>query len=128
MHDNEDKKRSKSGLPAVGTRVETIEVGGKPSPPGCYGVGTVESITWDSVFNSWRVNVKFDGRTGGWHGLPILGTMTFPWMVHVIGSEERAFSDMKPNELWELYLQRRREHLGHRDNFRDSPRPQSDPT
>jgi len=41
----------------------------------------------------------------------MLGTETFPWMVHIIGSEERAFSDMTPKEIWELYLRRRLDNL-----------------
>jgi hypothetical protein len=119
MQGDEETNPSTTGLPAVRARVETIEVGGKPSPPGLYGIGTVESISWDRVFKTWRVNVRFDGRTGGWYGLPILGTMTFPWMAHVIGSDERAFSDMKPDEIWELYRQRRRDNLSHRDDRGD---------
>jgi hypothetical protein len=96
-------------LPTIGARVETIEVGGKP-PPSCrYGVGIVTALEWDFIFRSWRVNVKFDQPTGGWCGYPILGTNTFPFAVHVIGSSERPFSDMSPNEIKVLHEIRRQQ-------------------
>jgi hypothetical protein len=42
----------KTELPIIGTRVETMEVGGKP-PPACrYGVGVVTALEWDSTFRS----------------------------------------------------------------------------
>jgi hypothetical protein len=106
-----DQRESEFRLPLVGDRVETIEVGGKPSPVCRYGVGIVEAIRWDGVFHSWRVLVRFESRTGGWCGYPILGTDTFPWLVHIIGGGGRPFSDMTPDEIWELYLQRRQENL-----------------
>jgi hypothetical protein len=40
--------------------------------------------------------------------MPILGTDTFSWMVHVVGSGERPFSTMTPREIEELYLVRQR--------------------
>jgi hypothetical protein len=111
MRSATNQREAEYGLPSVGDRVETVEVGGKPSPACRYGVGTVNEIWWDDVFNSWRVSVRFDSRTGGWCGYPILGTHTFPWLVHIIGGEERPFSDMAPDEIWALYLQRRQENL-----------------
>lgn len=98
-----------SQLPAIGARVETIEVGGKPSPACRYGVGTVTGSSWDCVFGVWRVEVTFDGCTGGWQGFPVYGTSTFVWMVHVIGSDERSFSDMTPGEIEALYQARRQQ-------------------
>jgi hypothetical protein len=97
----------KADLPTVGARVETMQVGGKPPPAGNYGVGVVVALEWDWFFRSWRVNVKFDQRTGGWCGYPILGTHTFAFAVHVIGSADRAFSDMSPDEITALYEVRR---------------------
>jgi hypothetical protein len=47
-------------LPIIGTRVKTMEVGGKPPPPCRYGVGVVTALEWDFVFHCWRVDVKFD--------------------------------------------------------------------
>jgi hypothetical protein len=99
----------KRPLPPVGARVETIEVGGKP-PPACrYGVGVVRALEWDWIFRTWRVNVKFDQRTGGWCGYPILGTHTFAWGVHLIGSGERPFSEMTPDEIEALHEVRRQQ-------------------
>jgi hypothetical protein len=99
----------KTELPIVGTRVETMEVGGKP-PPACrYGVGVVTALEWDWFFRSWRVEVKFDQPTGGWCGYPILGTHTFPFDVHVIGSSDRPFSDMSPDEIKTLHEVRRQQ-------------------
>lgn len=99
----------KSELPMVGSRVETMEVGGKP-PPACrYGVGVVKALEWDFVFRCWRVDVKFDQPTGGWCGYPTLGTHTFPHCVHVIGSSERPFSDMSPDEIKTLHEVRRQQ-------------------
>jgi hypothetical protein len=99
----------KTGLPMVGTRVETMEVGGKP-PPACrYGVGVVTALEWDCFFRSWRVDVKFDQPTGGWCGYPILGTHTFPFDVHVIGNSDRPFSDMSPDEIKTLHEVRRQQ-------------------
>jgi len=96
-------------LPIVGARVETMEVGGKP-PPACrFGVGVVRALEWDPIFRSWRVDVKFDGPTGGWYGYPILGTHTFPLHVHVIGGSDRPFSDMTADEIKALYEVRRRQ-------------------
>jgi hypothetical protein len=100
---------SKTELPIVGTRVETMEVGGKP-PPACrYGVGVVTALEWDCFFRCWRVDVKFDQPTGGWCGYPILGTHTFQCDVHVIGSPERPFSDMSPDEIKTLHEVRRQQ-------------------
>ena len=93
-------------LPRLGARVETIEVGGRPSPACRYGVGTVTGLSWDHGFATWRVRVEFDHCTGGWQGFPIYGTETFTWMVHVIGSDERAFSDMTPVQIECLYRSR----------------------
>lgn len=99
----------KRPLPPVGARVETMEVGGKP-PPGCrYGVGVIRALEWDWIFRTWRVNVKFDQRTGGWCGYPILGTHTFAWDVYVIGSGETPFSEMTPDEIEALYEVRRQQ-------------------
>ena len=99
----------KTELPMVGTRVETMEIGGKP-PPACrYGVGVVTALEWDFVFRCWRVDVKFDQPTGGWCGYPILGTNTFLSNVHVIGSPERPFSDMTPDEIKTLHEVRRQQ-------------------
>ena len=99
----------KTRLPMVGTRVETMEVGGKP-PPACrYGVGVVTALEWDSTFRSWRVAIRFDQPTGGWCGYPILGTHTFPFDVHVIGSSDRPFSDMSPDEIKTLHEVRRQQ-------------------
>jgi hypothetical protein len=99
----------KTQLPMVGTRVETMEVGGKP-PPACrYGVGVVTALEWDWIFRSWRIDVKFDQPTGGWCGYPILGTHTFPFDVHVIGSSDRSFSDMTPDEIKMLHEVRRQQ-------------------
>jgi hypothetical protein len=99
----------KTELPIVGTRVETMEVGGKP-PPACrYGVGVVTALEWDRFFRSWRVDVNFDQPTGGWCGYPILGTHTFPFDVHVIGSSDRPFSDMSPDEIKTLHEVRRQQ-------------------
>jgi hypothetical protein len=96
-------------LPIVWARVETMEVGGKPPPAGLYGVGVVTALEWDCYFRSWRVEVIFDQSTGGWCGYPILGTHTFPFDVHVIGSSERPFSDMTPKEIKTLYEVRRQQ-------------------
>ena len=93
-------------LPLLGARVETIEIGGRPSPECRYGVGTVTSLSWDRTFQSWRVHVEFDRCTGGWQGYPIYATSTFSWMVHVIGGDERPFSDMSPAEIEALYRTR----------------------
>ena len=94
-------------LPEIGARVEAMELGGKP-PPACrYGVGDVRALEWDSFFREWRVEVKYDQRTGGWYGYPILGTSAFCWQVHVIGSGETPFSDMTPDEIDALYQVRR---------------------
>jgi len=98
----------KTELPIVGARVETMEVGGKPAPAGRYGVGVVMALEWDSFFRSWRVDVKFDQPTGGWCGYPILGTHTFPFDVHVIGSSDRPFSDMAPDGM-QMLLEARRQ-------------------
>jgi hypothetical protein len=99
----------KTELPIVGTRVETMEVGGKP-PPACrYGVGIVKALEWDFVFRCWRVDVKFDQPTGGWCGYPILGTHTFQHCVHVIGSPDRPFSDMSLDEIKTLHEVRRQQ-------------------
>jgi hypothetical protein len=99
----------KTKLPMIGARVETMEVGGKP-PPACrYGVGVVTALEWDFIFRSWRVDVKFDQRTGGWCGYPILGTSTFPHDVLVIGSSDRPFSDMSQQEIMTLHELRRRQ-------------------
>jgi hypothetical protein len=99
----------KRPLPTVGSRVETMEVGGKP-PPACrYGVGVVSALEWDWIFRSWRVEVKFDQPTGGWCGYPILGTHTFPLDVHLIGSGDRPFSDMTPDEIEVLHEVRRQQ-------------------
>ena len=96
-------------LPPVGARVETMELGGKP-PPAChYGVGVVRSLEWDWIFRTWRVGVKFDQRTGGWCGYPILGTHTFAWTVHLIGSDETPFSEMTPGEIDALHEVRRQQ-------------------
>lgn len=96
-------------LPIVGARVETMEVGGKP-PPACrYGVGVVTALEWDFIFRSWRVDVQFDQRTGGWCGHPILGTSTFPFDVYVIGSSDRPFSGMSPDEIKSLHEVRRQQ-------------------
>ena len=99
----------KTELPIVGTKVETMEVGGKP-PPACrYGVGVVGALEWDWFFLSWRVDVKFDRPTGGWCGYPILGTHTFLSNVHVIGSPDRPFSNMTPDEIKTLHEVRRQQ-------------------
>ena len=99
----------KAKLPTIGAGVETMEIGGKP-PPACrYGVGVVTALEWDWYFRSWRVEVKFDQRTGGWCGYPILGTHTFPYGLHVIGSSERPFSDMSPDEITVLHEIRRQQ-------------------
>lgn len=99
----------KTRLPMVGTRVETMEVGGKP-PSACrYGVGVVTALEWDWMFRSWRVDVKFDQPTGGWCGYPLLGTHTVPFDVHVIGNSDRPFSDMTPNEIKTLHEARRQQ-------------------
>ena len=96
-------------LPPVGTRVETMEVGGKP-PPACrYGVGVVQTLEWDWIFRTWRVGVKFDQRTGGWCGYPILSTHTFPWDVRVIGSGDRPFSEMTPDQIEAFHEVRRQQ-------------------
>jgi len=94
-------------LPGIGARVEAMALGGKPPPACCYGVGVVRALEWDSYFREWRVEVKYDQRTGGWYGYPILGTSAFCWQVHVIGSGETPFSDMTPDEIEALYQVRR---------------------
>jgi len=99
----------KTELPIVGTMVQTMEVGGKPPPARHYGVGLVMALEWDWFFRSWRVEVKFDQPTGGWYGYPILGTHTFPFDVHVIGSSDRPFSDMSPEEIKTLHEVRRQQ-------------------
>ena len=96
-------------LPRLGARVETIEIGGRPSPACRYGVGTVTSVSWGHRSSTWRVRVEFDRCTGGWQGFPIYGTDTLVWMVHVIGSDERPFSDMTPTEIEDLYRSRQRQ-------------------
>ena len=99
----------KRELPMIGSRVETMEVGGKP-PPAChFGEGVVTALEWDWIFRSWRVAVNFDHRTGGWYGYPILGTHTFPYDVHVVGSSERPFSEMSPKEIKALHEFRRQQ-------------------
>jgi hypothetical protein len=99
----------KRPLPPVGARVETMEVGGKP-PPACrYGVGVIRTLEWDWIFRTWRVDVKFDQPTGGWCGYPILGTQTFPWDIHLIGSGDRPFSEMTPDEIEALHEVRRQQ-------------------
>ena len=86
-------------LPPMGARVEAVAVGGKPSPSCRYGVGTVTGHEWDSMFRFWRVHVTYDNPAGGWYGSPILGTSTFPRLVHVIGAAGRPFSSMTPQEI-----------------------------
>jgi hypothetical protein len=99
----------KTELPIIGTRVETMEVGGKP-PPACrYGVGVVTALEWDWIFRSWRVDVRFDQPTGGWCGYPILGTHTFPFCIHVIGNSDQPFSHMTPEEIKMLHEVRRQQ-------------------
>ena len=99
----------KTDLPIIGTRVETMEVGGKPPPAHRYGVGVVTALEWDPFFRSWRVDVTFDQPTGGWCGYQILGTHTFPFDVHLIGSSERPFSDLSPDEITMLHEARRQQ-------------------
>ena len=96
-------------LPPVGARVETIELGGKPSPACRYGVGVVRTLQWDWIFRCCRIGVKFDQPTGGWCGYPFLGTLTFQWAVHVIGDGEQAFSEMTPDQIEVLHEVRRRQ-------------------
>ena len=94
-------------LPSVGDSVEAMVIAGKP-PPACrYGVGTVTALEWDWIFQTWRVHVRFNQRTGGWCGFPIMGTSTFPFCIHVIGSSGRPFSDMTPGEIQDLHEERR---------------------
>jgi len=103
-------------LPTIGSRVETIEVGGRPSPACRYGIGTVTGLSWNHVSHDWRVDVEFDECTGGWQGYPIFGTHTFPWMVHVIDGSGRPFSTMSPKEIEQLYQElaaRHRVESGH---------------
>jgi hypothetical protein len=92
-------------LPVPGDRVETIDVGGRPSSPSHYRTGRVTALEWDGVFCTWRVCVHFD-TSGRWQGIPILSTSTFPHLVHVIGRPERPFSEMTPDELRDLYEER----------------------
>jgi hypothetical protein len=96
-------------LPPIGTKVEEIMTGGKPPPPSLYAVGVVESFEWDSSFRTWRVHVVFDSYAGKFYGNPIKGSSTFPWLLHVIGSEERPLSTMTPAEIEDLYQERRDE-------------------
>jgi len=90
-------------LPPLGARAEAI-VFGKPGPPSKYGVGTITSHGWDSVFRCWRMGVIFDEITGYFYGGPIRSTSTFPRLVHVVGSGGRPFSTMSPNEIDAYYL------------------------
>jgi hypothetical protein len=96
-------------LPPIGTSVEVIMVGGKPSPPSRYAVGVVRSFEWDSYFRTWRVHVDFHGHAGGFYGNPTRSSSAFAGDLHVIGSDERSFSLMSPAEIEELYLERRDE-------------------
>ena len=84
-------------------------VGGKPGPRSKYGVGVVTGSEWDSLFRTWRIAVKFDEPAGTYYGRPIRGSSTFPGNVHVVGTDERAFSSMTPTEIEELHEVRRRE-------------------
>lgn len=96
-------------LPPVGSRVESMVVGGKPGPPSKYGTGVVEGLSWDPFFGTWRVHVVYDEPAGTYYGKPIKGSETSAWMVHVIGSAEPPFSSMSPEEIEELYQRRLRQ-------------------
>src|SRR5579863_4715288 len=96
-----------NSLPAPGTRVEAIPLGGKPGPKSKYATGVVRGCVWDSIFNTGRLEVIFDQPAGTYYGQPILRTSTFASMIHIIGSNERPFSTMTPAEIEALYLLRR---------------------
>ncbi len=110
-------------LPRLGARVETIEIGGRPSPAGRYGVGTVTSLSWSHGSATWRVHVEFDHCTGGWQGYPIYGTDTFVWMVHVIDSDEPPFSQMSPDAIERLYHSRQSQFAAAPAPARPAPAP-----
>ena len=77
------------------------------APRSRFETGTVRRLHWDSYFWSWRVEVVFDRPAGTYYGQPIKGVDAFPDAVHVIGSDERPFSDMTPAEIDALAEQRR---------------------
>src|ERR1035441_7846168 len=62
-------------------------------------IQTRSCLEWDSMLRFWRVHVTYDNPAGGWYGSPILGTSTFPRLVHVIGAAGRPFSSMTPQEI-----------------------------
>jgi hypothetical protein len=97
-------RHPKTPLPPFGARAEAALVGGKPGPACKYGVGAVTTHGWDSVFLCWRVGITFDEPAGTYYGQPILGTSTFPRLVHVIGEPDRPFSTMTPGEIGDFYL------------------------
>jgi hypothetical protein len=55
------------------------------------------------VFGTWRVHVTFASPAGRYYGQPIKRASTFTWMIHVVGSGERPFSSMTPDEIEALY-------------------------
>ena len=108
-----------SELPPIGADVEVPAVNGKPSPDSRYGVGTVSGYEWwaplelhdgRSFDGTWRVEVSYYEATGGWCGMPTLGTVISPRLVYVIGSSPgRPYSDMSPVEIESIFGNRRRQ-------------------
>ena len=101
--------RPRTELPAIGAHVEVPDVFGKPSPACRFGVGVVSAYEWWSPLElddgrsfdgSWKVGVTYNEPTGGWCGLPTLGTVISPQLVYVIGSSPgRPYSQMSPSEI-----------------------------
>jgi len=86
-------------------------IGGRPAPKNRYATGHVRSYSYDNVFGCWRVDVDFDEGVGGFYGHKIRSTSVFAWMLHVVGDDGPAFSEMAPGEIDSLYHSRRAHYM-----------------
>ena len=98
--------RPNEPLPDLGTRVEVMSVGGKPSPASRYHTGFVSGYEWMAGYRCWYVATTYD-QPGRFHEYPVWGCVTWPGALHVVGSDERAFSTMTPEEIEALFYERR---------------------
>lgn len=94
-------------FPPMGAQGEALISGEKPRPSPRWRVGTLVGYSWDGVFRTWRVEVRFDSVAGSWCGSPIRGVSTWPDWVHVIGASDRAFSEMSSAEVDRLIAEPR---------------------